>query len=105
MEFCPDCGKVLFPKDGKFSCDACGYEKAVTEESKKQYEVVEKVDKEDTIIVTDGNVKTLPTIKVICPKCSNKLAFWWLQQTRSADESETRFFRCTECDYTWREYD
>ena len=31
MEFCPDCGKVLFPKDGKFSCDACGYEKLVTE--------------------------------------------------------------------------
>ena len=98
MEFCPECGKVLFPKDGKFTCDACGYEKGVTEESKKQYEVAEKV-------VTDGNVKTLPTIKVICPKCGNKLAFWWLQQTRSADESETRFFRCTECDYTWREYD
>ena len=100
MEFCPECGKVLFPKDGKFTCDACGYEKGVTEESKKQYEVAEKVDKEDTVIV-----KTLPTIKVICPKCGNKLAFWWLQQTRSADESETRFFRCTECDYTWREYD
>ena len=45
MEFCPNCGKVLFPKDGKFSCDACGYEKNVTEESKKQYEVSEKVDK------------------------------------------------------------
>ena len=105
MEFCPNCGKVLFPKDGKFSCDACGYEKNVTEESKKQYEVSEKVDKEDTVIVTNDNVKSLPTIKVIFPECNYQLAFWWLQQTRSADESETRFFRCTECDYTWREYD
>ncbi|HID27364.1 MAG TPA: transcription factor S, partial [Methanosarcinales archaeon] len=26
-------------------------------------------------------------------------------QLRSADESETRFFRCTECGKTWREYD
>jgi uncharacterized Zn finger protein (UPF0148 family) len=32
MEFCPECGKVLFPKDGIFSCDSCGYEKKVTEE-------------------------------------------------------------------------
>ncbi|HNS26436.1 MAG TPA: transcription factor S, partial [Methanobacteriaceae archaeon] len=29
----------------------------------------------------------------------------WLQQTRRADESETRFLRCTACGYTWREYD
>ena len=35
MEFCPECGKVLFPKDGIFACDSCGYEKKVTEESKK----------------------------------------------------------------------
>ena len=105
MEFCPECGKVLFQKDVKFTFDACGYEKGVTEESKKQYEVAEKIDKEDTVIVTDGNVKTLPTIKVICPKCGNKLAFWWLQQTRSADESETRFFRCTECDFYFIEFD
>ncbi len=42
MEFCPECGKVLFPKDGIFACDSCGYEKKVTEESKKQYEVSEK---------------------------------------------------------------
>ncbi|MBI2112883.1 transcription factor S, partial [Candidatus Woesearchaeota archaeon] len=26
------------------------------------------------------------------------------QQTRGADEPETRFFRCTKCNYTWREY-
>ena len=105
MEFCPKCGKVLFPKNGQFTCDGCGYQKGVTEESKEQYQVNEKVDKEDTVIVTDGDVNTLPTIKVICPKCGHNQAAWWLQQTRSADESETRFFRCLECDYTWREYD
>ena len=105
MEFCPECGRVLFPKDGEFFCDSCGYNQPVTEESKKQYQLKEKVDVSENVIVTDSNVKTLPTIKVICPKCGNKLAFWWLQQTRSADESETRFFRCTDCDYTCREYD
>ncbi|MDP6459515.1 MAG: transcription factor S, partial [Candidatus Hydrothermarchaeota archaeon] len=29
---------------------------------------------------------------------------WWLLQTRKADESETRFYRCTKCKFTWREY-
>ncbi|PJB94591.1 transcription factor S, partial [Candidatus Pacearchaeota archaeon CG_4_9_14_0_8_um_filter_35_24] len=24
--------------------------------------------------------------------------------TRAADESETKFYRCTKCDHTWREY-
>ncbi|MRR35944.1 transcription factor S, partial [bacterium] len=33
------------------------------------------------------------------------IAYWWLRQLRSADESEVRFFRCTKCSRTWREYD
>jgi DNA-directed RNA polymerase subunit M len=105
MEFCPDCGTAMFPKDGNFVCQNCGFEKKVTEEAKKQYEVSESVNKEETVIVTGDDVQTLPTIKMICPKCGNKTAYWWLQQTRRADESETRFLRCTECEYTWREYD
>ncbi|MCK5109548.1 MAG: transcription factor S, partial [Methanosarcinales archaeon] len=40
-----------------------------------------------------------------CEECGNTTAYWWLRQLRSADESETRFFRCTKCGRTWREYD
>ncbi|MDO5851822.1 MAG: transcription factor S [Methanobacteriaceae archaeon] len=105
MEFCPECGTVMFPKDDKFTCQNCGFTEEVTEESKSSYNVSEELNQEETVIVTDNNINTLPTIKAICPKCGNKLAFWWLQQTRRADESETRFLRCTECEYTWREYD
>ncbi len=46
-----------------------------------------------------------PTTEVTCPRCGNDEAYWHLEQTRSADESETRFFECTECGYKWREYD
>ncbi|PIO07920.1 transcription factor S, partial [Candidatus Pacearchaeota archaeon CG10_big_fil_rev_8_21_14_0_10_35_219] len=31
-------------------------------------------------------------------------AYFWTMQTRAADESETKFYRCTKCDHTWREY-
>jgi DNA-directed RNA polymerase subunit M len=47
----------------------------------------------------------MPTIAIKCPKCENNLAIWWLRQLRAADESEVRFFRCTECGHTWRQYD
>ena len=47
----------------------------------------------------------LPTTAARCPECGNNLDYWWLRQLRSADESETRFFKCTKCGATWREYD
>ncbi len=43
--------------------------------------------------------------QIKCPKCECNLAFWWLRQLRAADESEVRFFRCTACNHTWRQYD
>lgn len=46
-----------------------------------------------------------PTTDVTCPRCGNDEAYWHLEQTRAADEPETRFFECTECGYKWREYD
>lgn len=49
--------------------------------------------------------KGLPTTEEKCPECENDTAFWYLQQTRAADESETRFYICTECENKWRDYD
>ncbi|HML06184.1 MAG TPA: transcription factor S [Methanobacterium sp.] len=104
MEFCPKCGTVMFPKDNCFECK-CGYKKDITKEEKSKYEISEKVDAKENVIVKGEDVKTLPSTRAICPKCGNKEAYWWLQQTRRADESETRFLRCTKCGQTWREYD
>ena len=44
------------------------------------------------------------TIKIDCEKCHNHEGVWWSLQTRSADEPETRFYRCVKCNYTWRDY-
>ncbi|MEW6010093.1 MAG: transcription factor S [Euryarchaeota archaeon] len=104
MEFCTKCGAIMFPKDDTFQCK-CGFKKEITKDLKHQYELSEKIESEDTVIFTGEDIPTLPTTKSICPKCGNKVAYWWLQQTRRADESETRFLRCTSCKHTWREYD
>ncbi len=105
MEFCPKCGTVMFPQGERFHCKSCGYERKITKELISKYKVSEDVNTKESIIFTDDQVKTLPVTKVECPKCKNREAFWWLQQTRRADESETRFLRCTKCGHTWREYD
>lgn len=59
----------------------------------------------DVLEVFDDSVEdTRPTIKIECEKCGNDEAVWWMLQTRSADEPTTQFYRCTKCQYTWRDY-
>lgn len=53
----------------------------------------------------EENDRALPTIEASCDECDNDVAYYYLQQTRAADESETRFYICTECDNKWRDYD
>ena len=104
MEFCPECGAMMLPNDGKVQCK-CGYTKDFSKDEVDKYAVSEKVDAKDTVIMKGEDINTLPTTKVTCPKCGHEKASWWLQQTRSADEAETRFLRCMKCKHTWREYD
>ena len=44
------------------------------------------------------------TVPIDCEKCHNKEGVSWTFQTRSADEPETKFYRCTKCNHTWRDY-
>lgn len=104
MEFCPECGGMLIPNDGKISCAICGYEKDLAG-IENDYKQKEEVKAKETIIMKGEDINTLPTTSVECPKCGHDKAAWWLQQTRSADEAETRFLKCLKCNHTWREYD
>ena len=105
MEFCPECGALMLPDGNELKCQTCGYSKKIKKDDTKEYEVSEKVNSKETVVMTDAGINTRPTTNVICPKCGHGKAEWWLQQTRSADEAETRFFKCLKCRYTWREYD
>lgn len=110
IEFCKKCGGLLIPKKaGKkviLVCRACSW-KGVTK-LKKEFKLSvseQKPTKEILVVDKKSRVDILPKTQVQCPKCENREAFWWMQQTRSADEPATRFFRCTKCGYTWREYE
>ena len=103
--FCPKCGSLLLPKkaDGKkvMACPRCSYIKKEIEETK----IVEKTENNKDIDIVEGDdSKSLPITKAECPKCGNKKAYYWLVQTRAADEAQTKFLRCTKCGHTWRDY-
>ena len=114
MEFCPKCGTRLVPTRKKnesgeekvfLTCPKCGYEKT----AKTLIPVSRQIERspQDFIVVIgkeEQKLRTLPIVTIECPKCGNNQAYVWQVQTRGADESMTQFFRCTKCNYTFREY-
>jgi DNA-directed RNA polymerase subunit M len=94
-------GIVLCPKCG-FTADK---EEQESLSNKKISSVQESISSSSLKVMdTDKSPDALPTTTVECPKCGNNTAFWWMLQTRSADEATTQFYRCTKCVHTWRNY-
>ncbi len=101
MEFCPKCGCVLVKKNNASQCPRCRYKS----KSRLKMEVSENVSKKPEIgVITDKDTDVFPVTNATCPKCGHKEAYFWTSQTRAGDEAETKFFRCTKCKHTWREY-
>ena len=108
MKFCPKCEARMKIKheDMKNYCPRCGYisdQVSVIENTHIKNEV-QKTDPSLKIMDPETSTETLPTINIECPKCKNNNAYWWMLQTRSADEATTQFYRCSKCNYTWRNY-
>ncbi|MCD4759420.1 transcription factor S [archaeon] len=99
--FCPKCGTMMLPEEKKMKCSGCGYSPRGKQDKLVLTEKI-ALSKKQEIEVQDKKVETLPKIKEDCPKCGAKFAYYWTLQTRSADESETRFFECVKCGNRWR---
>ncbi|WP_101297702.1 transcription factor S [Halegenticoccus soli] len=104
MEFCDECGSMMKADDGAWVCAKCGFEKP-RDSAKEAQMVTTQAQEKSEIIESGGGSSGLPTTDARCPECGNDTAYWYMQQIRSADESETRFFVCTECEHKWREDD
>lgn len=101
MEFCPKCGCVLVEKKKGYGCPRCSY----ILKGKIKLESSEKLsEKKKIAVIKESDTDVMPTTIATCPKCGHKKAYFWTSQTRSADEAETRFFKCVKCKHTWREY-
>ncbi|TXT62797.1 MAG: DNA-directed RNA polymerase subunit M [Promethearchaeota archaeon] len=101
MEFCPECGSLMLPSEGKagrkiFKCK-CGYVKPFSEDEANKYKIYTKIkrDFKDEVINTkeiiewkEKNLKSsLKDFK--CPSCGYVKCSLKTMQTRSADEGMT----------------
>ena len=101
MDFCPKCGSIILIQEKKAVCAKCGFQP----KGKVTIQSSEKIQSgKGVAVVSERETTTYPIIEINCRKCKNNDAYFWSLQTRAADESETKFYRCTKCDYTWRDY-
>ncbi len=108
MRFCEKCGNLLVAKKtGKtlwLVCRKCGRKYKPKGEKLTIAEKLPGSKKRIVVMGKDEGVAELPTIDIMCPKCENNQAYWWMQQTRAADEPPTLFYKCKKCGYSWRSY-
>jgi DNA-directed RNA polymerase subunit M len=101
--FCPSCKSLLRPDGEKLICPRCGFDKPI--DGSETAKATTKLEEDLNDVPVFEDLDTMPIDdNVMCPKCGNIGAYWHLRQTRAADEATTRFYRCTKCKHTWREY-
>ncbi|MEM4717564.1 MAG: transcription factor S [Desulfurococcaceae archaeon] len=110
--FCPRCRGIMKPiKENNKTimvCSRCGFkEEAVSKQGFKISSRIEHSEREKTIILEDSvDISKLPVSReVTCRRCGSHEAYYWVLQTRAADEPPTRFYKCVKCGYVWREYE
>lgn len=109
MSFCPRCSGTLRPRreGGKvyLVCTRCGYRVEPRENTLTISSRIQHSAKEKTTIIEENTINLPITRDVICKRCGHTEAYYWVVQTRAADEPPTRFYKCVKCGYTWREYE
>ncbi len=105
MQFCDDCGSMMKKRDGVMVCTNCGAS-AEQERDTAEFVTTEEQTGDELIESTEeASFEGKPTATdIICDECGNEEAWYTIKQTASADEPPTRFFKCKECGYRWREY-
>lgn len=108
MKFCDKCGNLMLvekkKKNAYLVCRKCGRKSILKNEKITITEETHEPRRGIVIMGKDEGIAELPKTKIMCPKCENMEAFWWMQQTRTADEPPTLFYKCAKCGYSWRSY-
>jgi len=108
MRFCEKDGNLLIvdkkTKNSNLVCRKCGRHYKASGEKLAIKEQMHDQKKNIIVMGKDEGIAELPTTKTMCPKCEHREAYWWMQQTRAADEPPTLFYRCKKCSYSWRSY-
>jgi DNA-directed RNA polymerase subunit M len=112
LDFCPDCKTRMMPLKKKhartvtliLSCPKCGNEKKYTRPS-SPITTDRNLPTENLVIIgkKEQQLRTTPKFIIDCPKCGNKRAYGWMVHLGRLEQSSTQFYRCTKCNYTFRD--
>ncbi|QKQ99454.1 transcription factor S [Metallosphaera tengchongensis] len=109
MKFCPKCKSMMTPRkvNGKsvYRCIKCGYEEEAVKSDVISSKIKHSEHERMIVIETEMPTGTQRMKGVVCPNCKNDEVYFWMLQTRAADEPPTRFYKCTSCGKVWREYE
>ncbi|MBP1987287.1 transcription factor S [Halolamina salifodinae] len=106
MKFCDECGSMMKAEGDEWVCGSCGATEARNEAEEAGMTTEQEQEESDIVDMSDVGEEAMgPTTKTRCPECGHDRASYEMKQIRAADESETRFFTCTECGHKWREDD
>ena len=106
MQFCDECGSMMKADGDRMVCTNCGHAVARDADEEQAFVSTER-QQDDDVIETDesASFEGKPTASdVVCDECGHTEAWYTIKQTGAADEPPTRFFKCKECGYRWREY-
>jgi len=108
MQFCDDCGSMMRSEDGRMVCsnDDCGATAEQDRDLAAQFTSTESQSGDELIETEEGaEFEGKPTADdIVCEECGHGEAWYTIKQTGAADEPPTRFFKCKECGYRWRDY-
>lgn len=103
--FCPTDKTMMRPVNGVLTCPKCGATRAAKAGQNVVRTKAVEDDKKSIMVDATQKLDLLPTTEeYACEKCGNSRAYYYMRQTRSADEATTRFLECTSCGHKWREY-
>ncbi|WP_276260784.1 transcription factor S [Haloglomus litoreum] len=108
MKFCDECGSMMHSgkDEATWVCRSCGHEEGRGDDDSETMTTTEGQSDDGPVDMSEVDDEEIgPTTTVICPECGHDRARYEMKQIRAADESETRFFTCTECGQKWREDD
>ena len=108
MQFCEACGSMMVADGDAMACtnDDCATTADRDTERAAQFVSTETQHEAELIETEEGDeFEGKPTATdVVCDECDAREAWYTIKQTASADEPPTRFFKCKQCGYRWREY-
>ena len=106
MQFCDECGSMMHGDGDEMVCSDCGASQRKDRALADSFVSTEAQSDDDVIESSpDADFEGKPTSEdVICDDCGHRKAWYTIKQTGAADEPPTRFFKCKDCGYRWREY-